>query len=122
MIVVFAGWSHSRDGQSDSSNSGSNLYPVMMHPNASAYSSNPVFPGFPSMSGPSATATSQHHGLSQPLPGTSGANPYANLMPGTSGSVDPAGGCLPFFSHFNLQVTESQGYFKTTICNGEQCI
>ncbi|XP_070210802.1 uncharacterized protein [Littorina saxatilis] len=84
------GWSHSRDGQSDSSNSGSNLYPVMMHPNASAYSSNPVFPGFPSMSGPSATATSQHHGLSQPLPGTSGANPYANLMPGTSGSVDPA--------------------------------
>ncbi|XP_070210801.1 uncharacterized protein [Littorina saxatilis] len=86
------GWSHSRDGQSDSSNSGSNLYPVMMHPNASAYSSNPVFPGFPSMSGPSATATSQHHGLSQPLPGTSGANPYANLMPGTSGSVDPAGG------------------------------
>lgn len=93
--VIVSGWSHSRDGQSDSSNSGSNLYPVMMHPNPAAFASNPVFPGFPSMSGPSATS-SQHHSLAQSLPGTSGTNPYSNPMPGMSGGIDPAGGCLAF--------------------------
>lgn len=62
----------------------------MMHPNPAAFASNPVFPGFPSMS---ASSTSQHHSLAQSLPGTSGANPYANPMPGMSGSIDPAGGC-----------------------------
>ncbi|KAL8579119.1 hypothetical protein ACOMHN_036058 [Nucella lapillus] len=82
------GWPHSHDGQSDSSNSGSDLYPVMMHHN-SAYSSNPVFPGFTSSQ---SSSGSRHH--SQSLPGMSGAaNPYANPMAGTSqdlGGIDPA--------------------------------
>ncbi|KAL8579117.1 hypothetical protein ACOMHN_036056 [Nucella lapillus] len=86
------GWSHGRDGQSDTSNSGSDLYPVMMHQNPSAYSSNPVFPGFTSISGHSSSSGSRHH--SQSLPGMSGAsNPYANPMPGTSyglAGMDPA--------------------------------
>ncbi|XP_076469201.1 uncharacterized protein LOC143299684 isoform X5 [Babylonia areolata] len=78
------GWS-----QSDSSNSGSNLYPVMMHQNSAAFTSSPIVPGF-STSGPS---SSSRHGHS--LPGTSGAaNPYANPMPGTSqntSGMDPSG-------------------------------
>ncbi|XP_076469148.1 uncharacterized protein LOC143299684 isoform X1 [Babylonia areolata] len=77
------GWS-----QSDSSNSGSNLYPVMMHQNSAAFTSSPIVPGF-STSGPS---SSSRHGHS--LPGTSGAaNPYANPMPGTSqntSGMDPS--------------------------------
>lgn len=79
------GWPHGRDGQSDSSNSGSNLYPVMMHHNPAAFSSSPVFPGFPSTS-------VSHHGMSQSHLGTSGASSYGNPMAGSSG-IDPAGGC-----------------------------
>ncbi|XP_076460670.1 uncharacterized protein LOC143293572 [Babylonia areolata] len=72
------GWPRSRDGQSDSSNSGSDLYPVMMHQNP-AFPSNPVIPGFSS----GQSSASSHH--SQPHLGmSSGANPYANPMSGTS--------------------------------------
>lgn len=62
------------------------------------------------MSGPAATSTSQHHSLPQSLPGTSG-NPYTNPMPGMSGGIDPAGGCLTFTSLFLImsQVKETQG-------------
>lgn len=73
------GWAHGRDGQSDSSNSGSNLYPVMMHQSPAAFTSAPVFPGFPSSS-------VSHHGIS---PGTSASSSYGNPMTGTSG-IDPA--------------------------------
>ena len=94
-----SGWSQNRDGQSDSSNSGSNLYPVMMHQSPAAFSSSSVFPSFPSMSGPSTSAAS-HHASGQPLPGTSGSgNPYGNPMMGSShnmSGIDPAGGCLLF--------------------------
>ena len=75
----------------------------MMHPNP-AFTSNPIFPGFPSMSGPTATSTSQHHSLPQSLPGTSAGNPYTNPMPGMSGGIDPAGGCLTFTSLFLIHV------------------
>ncbi|KAL8586355.1 hypothetical protein ACOMHN_022970 [Nucella lapillus] len=81
------GWSQSGDGQSDSSNSSSNIYPMMMHQNPAAFSSNPVFPGFSSASG-----SGSQHGFPHSRPGTSGAaNPYANPMPGTSQSMDSAG-------------------------------
>ncbi|XP_076469455.1 uncharacterized protein LOC143299846 [Babylonia areolata] len=77
------GWSQSGDGQSDSSNSNSNVYPMMMHQNPAGFPSNPVFPGFSSTSSSPAFARSR--------PGGSGAaNPYANPMPGTSHSMDPA--------------------------------
>jgi hypothetical protein len=85
-FFFISGWPHGRDGQSDSSNSGSGLYPVMMHQNPSSFSSTPVFPGFPSMAGP---PTSSHPGLSQPIPGTSTS---FSGMPGSSGPIDPAGG------------------------------
>ena len=84
-----SGWTQGREGQSDSSNSGSNLYPVMMHQNTAAFSSSPVFPGFPSMSG---SLSSSQHGSGQPLPGTPGsANPFGSPM---MSGIDPAGGCL----------------------------
>ncbi|XP_076460680.1 uncharacterized protein LOC143293573 isoform X8 [Babylonia areolata] len=86
------GWPHGRDGQSDTSNSGSDPYPVMMH-QSPAYSSSSAFPAFTSVSGQSSSG-SRHHGLSQHLPGMSGAaNLYANPLPGTSQSMagmDPA--------------------------------
>ncbi|KAL8586344.1 hypothetical protein ACOMHN_022959 [Nucella lapillus] len=77
--------------QSDSSNSGSNLYPVMLHQNSAAFTSSPGMPGFSSTSG----SASSRHGLSHhSFPGTSGSsNPYANPMPGTSqnaGGMDPS--------------------------------
>ncbi|XP_076469215.1 uncharacterized protein LOC143299684 isoform X7 [Babylonia areolata] len=94
------GWS-----QSDSSNSGSNLYPVMMHQNSAAFTSSPIVPGF-STSGPS---SSSRHGHS--LPGTSGAaNPYANPMPGTSQNTSgmdpsdwPGGATMMLLPAFNQQ-------------------
>ena len=103
MYVMFSGWSYSGDGHSDSSNSSSNLYPVMMHQNSAAFSSTPVFPTFVPTSG----SSSSHHALGHSLPGTSGAaNLYANPLPGTSGNIanmDPAGGCW-FFSIFCIIV------------------
>lgn len=81
ICVTLAGWSCARDDSN--SNSGSNLYPVMLHQNPAAYS-NPVFPGF---SGPNTSGS------------PSAVNPYANPMPGSSQDIsglDPSGGC-PFF-------------------------
>ncbi|XP_076469346.1 uncharacterized protein LOC143299761 isoform X9 [Babylonia areolata] len=77
------GWSHGRDDSN--SNSGSNLYPVMLHQNPAAYSG-PAFPGFPGHGSGSQSAT----------------NPYADPLPGTSqdsSGLDPSAeqeqeGCL----------------------------
>ncbi|XP_076469333.1 uncharacterized protein LOC143299761 isoform X8 [Babylonia areolata] len=69
------GWSHGRDDSN--SNSGSNLYPVMLHQNPAAYSG-PAFPGFPGHGSGSQSAT----------------NPYADPLPGTSqdsSGLDPSG-------------------------------
>ncbi|XP_076469314.1 uncharacterized protein LOC143299761 isoform X6 [Babylonia areolata] len=68
------GWSHGRDDSN--SNSGSNLYPVMLHQNPAAYSG-PAFPGFPGHGSGSQSAT----------------NPYADPLPGTSqdsSGLDPS--------------------------------
>ncbi|XP_076469354.1 uncharacterized protein LOC143299761 isoform X10 [Babylonia areolata] len=70
------GWSHGRDDSN--SNSGSNLYPVMLHQNPAAYSG-PAFPGFPGHGSGSQSAT----------------NPYADPLPGTSqdsSGLDPSEG------------------------------
>ncbi|XP_076469325.1 uncharacterized protein LOC143299761 isoform X7 [Babylonia areolata] len=70
------GWSHGRDDSN--SNSGSNLYPVMLHQNPAAYSG-PAFPGFPGHGSGSQSAT----------------NPYADPLPGTSqdsSGLDPSDG------------------------------
>ncbi|XP_076469416.1 uncharacterized protein LOC143299761 isoform X17 [Babylonia areolata] len=70
------GWSHGRDDSN--SNSGSNLYPVMLHQNPAAYSG-PAFPGFPGHGSGSQSAT----------------NPYADPLPGTSqdsSGLDPSVG------------------------------
>ncbi|XP_076469426.1 uncharacterized protein LOC143299761 isoform X18 [Babylonia areolata] len=72
------GWSHGRDDSN--SNSGSNLYPVMLHQNPAAYSG-PAFPGFPGHGSGSQSAT----------------NPYADPLPGTSqdsSGLDPSAGVL----------------------------
>eukprot|EP00916_Digyalum_oweni_P001813 GHVL01003487.1.p1 GENE.GHVL01003487.1~~GHVL01003487.1.p1 ORF type:complete len:399 (+),score=69.71 GHVL01003487.1:85-1281(+) len=77
------GWSQGRDDSN--SNSGSNLYPVMLHQNPAAYS-NPVFPGFSGSN-------------------TSSANPYANPVPGTSqdmGGLDPS-------ANFSTQAYQQRG-------------
>lgn len=83
------GWSQGRD--ESNSNSGSNLYPVMLHQNTAAYS-NPVFPGF--------------------SPNSSGGLPsFANPMPGTSqdlSGLDPSGGFIFFFYELALMLQAIQ--------------
>ncbi|KAL8586357.1 hypothetical protein ACOMHN_022972 [Nucella lapillus] len=70
------GWSQGRDDSN--SNSGSNLYPVMLHQNPAAYSGS----AFPAFSGRGSSGSQ------------SAANPYADPLPGTSqdsSGLDPSG-------------------------------
>ncbi|XP_076469373.1 uncharacterized protein LOC143299761 isoform X12 [Babylonia areolata] len=80
------GWSHGRDDSN--SNSGSNLYPVMLHQNPAAYSG-PAFPGFPGHGSGSQSATNPY---ADPLPGTSqdssGLDPSASLWWGREQQAD----------------------------------